>query len=157
MFTFISTWSSSIKESYNCVTFSPSFYRNLFHTCPSSMCMLLSHFSRVWLLVTPWTAAHQAPLSLGFSRQEHWSRLCVCSDALLLFYFTFCWFNSCLCDYWYLIYLTLRRVYSNILIIFLFDSLSFVLNWDILTIYDKTSSPDTYFTFFSSEFMPHCS
>ena len=26
--------------------------------------------SRVWLLVTPWTAAHQAPPSLGFSRQE---------------------------------------------------------------------------------------
>ena len=29
--------------------------------------------SRVWLLVNPWTAAHQAPPSLGFSRQEHWS------------------------------------------------------------------------------------
>ena len=26
-------------------------------------------------LVTPWTAARQAPLSMGFSRQEHWSRL----------------------------------------------------------------------------------
>ena len=26
-------------------------------------------------LVTPWTAAHQAPPSLGFSRQEHWSGL----------------------------------------------------------------------------------
>ena len=29
--------------------------------------------SRVQLLVTPWTAAHQAPLSMGFSRQEYWS------------------------------------------------------------------------------------
>ena len=29
--------------------------------------------SRVWLLVTPWTAAHQAPPSTGFSRQEYWS------------------------------------------------------------------------------------
>ena len=29
--------------------------------------------SRVRLLVTPWTAAHQAPPSLGFSRQEYWS------------------------------------------------------------------------------------
>ena len=29
--------------------------------------------SRVWLFVTPWTAAHQAPLSMGFSRQENWS------------------------------------------------------------------------------------
>ena len=37
--------------------------------------LLLSHFSRVWLCATPWTAAHQAPPSLGFSRQEHWSGL----------------------------------------------------------------------------------
>ena len=29
--------------------------------------------SRVRLFMTPWTAAHQAPLSLGFSRQEYWS------------------------------------------------------------------------------------
>ena len=31
--------------------------------------------SRVWLLVTPWTAAYQAPPSMGFSRQEYWSGL----------------------------------------------------------------------------------
>ena len=31
--------------------------------------------SRVRLLVTPWTAAYQAPLSTGFSRQEFWSGL----------------------------------------------------------------------------------
>ena len=37
--------------------------------------LLLSHFSRVRLCATPETAAHQAPLSLGFSRQEHWSGL----------------------------------------------------------------------------------
>ena len=37
--------------------------------------LLLSRFSRVRLCATPWTAAHQAPLSLGFSRQEHWSGL----------------------------------------------------------------------------------
>ena len=29
--------------------------------------------SRVWLFSTPWIAAHQAPPSMGFSRQEHWS------------------------------------------------------------------------------------
>ena len=29
--------------------------------------------SRVWLLATPWTAAYQAPPSMGFSRQEYWS------------------------------------------------------------------------------------
>ena len=33
----------------------------------------LSHFSRVRLCATPWTAAYQAPLSMGFSRQECWS------------------------------------------------------------------------------------
>ena len=37
--------------------------------------LLLSRFSRVRLCVTLETAAHQAPPSLGFSRQEHWSGL----------------------------------------------------------------------------------
>ena len=41
----------------------------------SPLLLLLSCFSHVWLCVTPWTAAHQASLSLGFSRQEHWSGL----------------------------------------------------------------------------------
>ena len=31
--------------------------------------------SRVQLFATPWTVAHQAPLSMGFSRQEYWSGL----------------------------------------------------------------------------------
>ena len=37
--------------------------------------LLLSHFSRVRLCATPWTAAYQASPSMGFSRQEHWSGL----------------------------------------------------------------------------------
>ena len=37
--------------------------------------LLLSCFSHVRLCATPKMAAHQAPLSLGFSRQEHWSGL----------------------------------------------------------------------------------
>ena len=37
--------------------------------------LLLSRFSRVQLCATPEKAAHQAPPSLGFSRQEHWSGL----------------------------------------------------------------------------------
>ena len=36
---------------------------------------MLSSFSCVQLCVTLWTAAHQAPLSIGFSRQEYWSGL----------------------------------------------------------------------------------
>ena len=38
------------------------------------VCML-SHFSRVQHFVTPWTIACQAPLSMGFCRQEYWSGL----------------------------------------------------------------------------------
>ena len=40
----------------------------------SSSCVL-NRFSHVRLFVTPWTVAHQAPLSMGFSRQEYWSGL----------------------------------------------------------------------------------
>ena len=36
---------------------------------------VLSHFSHVWLCVTLWTVAHQAPLSMEFSMQEYWSEL----------------------------------------------------------------------------------
>ena len=39
------------------------------------MLLLLSRFSRVRLCATPKMSAHQAPPSLGFSRQEHWSGL----------------------------------------------------------------------------------
>ena len=39
------------------------------------MLLLLNHFSRPRLCATPQTAAYQAPPSLGFSRQEHWSGL----------------------------------------------------------------------------------
>ena len=38
-----------------------------------TLLLLLSRFSRVRLCATPETAAHQAPPSMGFSRQEHWS------------------------------------------------------------------------------------
>ena len=39
------------------------------------MCCVLSCFSHVLLLATPWTVARQAPLSMGISRQKYWSRL----------------------------------------------------------------------------------
>ena len=35
----------------------------------------MKSLSRVRLFVTPWTVAYQAPLSMGFSRQEYWSGL----------------------------------------------------------------------------------
>ena len=37
--------------------------------------LLLSRFSHVQLFVAPWIVANQAPLSMGFSRQEYWSGL----------------------------------------------------------------------------------
>ena len=37
--------------------------------------MMVSSLSHVRLFVTPWMVACQAPLSMGFSRQEYWSRL----------------------------------------------------------------------------------
>ena len=40
-----------------------------------SGCCVLSHFSHVRLLVTARTVAHQAPRSMGFSRQKYWSGL----------------------------------------------------------------------------------
>ena len=44
--------------------------------------------NRVRLLVTPWTAAHQAPPSMGFSRQEYWSglRLPSLNDSIIFHY-----------------------------------------------------------------------
>ena len=48
-------------------------YYNLTQFWYYLLLLLLSHFSRVRLCATPQTAAHQAFLSLGFSRQEHWS------------------------------------------------------------------------------------
>ena len=47
---------------------------HLMPLCQYSTPYVLSHFSRVWLC-DPWTVAHQAPLSMRFSRQEHWSGL----------------------------------------------------------------------------------
>ena len=41
----------------------------LVHAC------MLNRFSHVRLFATPWTVAYQAPLSMGFSRQEYWSGL----------------------------------------------------------------------------------
>ena len=38
-------------------------------------CPVLSHFSCVRLFASPWTVAHQAPLSVGFSRQGYWTGL----------------------------------------------------------------------------------
>ena len=42
---------------------------------PVLVCKCAKSLSRVRLFATPWTEAHQVPLSMGFSRQEYWSGL----------------------------------------------------------------------------------
>ena len=46
--------------------------------------MKVKSLSRVQLLATPWTAAYQAPLSMGFSRQEYWSGVPLPSPTITL-------------------------------------------------------------------------
>ena len=47
--------------------------------------MKVKPLSRVRLLATPWTVAHQAPPSMGFSRQEYWSGVPLPSLNLLVY------------------------------------------------------------------------
>ena len=41
----------------------------------TTVIVMMKSLSRVWLFATQWTVAHQAPPSMGFSRQEYWSGL----------------------------------------------------------------------------------
>ena len=45
------------------------------YKCLLRVCLYASHFSHVWLFVTPWTVACRAPLSTGFTRHEYWREL----------------------------------------------------------------------------------
>ena len=49
----------------------------------------MKSLSHVQLLATPWTAAHQTPLSMGFSRQESWSGVSLPSPPLIIHYIKF--------------------------------------------------------------------
>ena len=59
----------SLKAGYFCFALLVAFVCFLGYTYTCVACML----SRVQLCVTPWTVAHQAPLSMEFCRQEYWS------------------------------------------------------------------------------------
>ena len=71
----ILAWFIIVIVYYSCLS---KFYFPFFKTfSPVCVCVcvcvcVLSQFSRVQLFVTPRTVAHQAPLSMGFSRREHW-------------------------------------------------------------------------------------
>ena len=57
------------------INFIPPFllFKTSLFTPELHLLLCVKSFSHVWLLVTPWTVACQAPLSMGFSRQEYWS------------------------------------------------------------------------------------
>ena len=63
--------------------------------------MKVKSFSRVWLFATPWTAGHQAPPSMGFSRQEYWSGVPLPSPMMIIimpniyYYYIYCFVYIC--------------------------------------------------------------
>ena len=61
--------SAILQNAHCCLGYHPDLELGLGLLC------LLSHFSHVRLFVIPWTITCQAPLSMGFSRQEYWSGL----------------------------------------------------------------------------------
>ena len=61
---------------HNCLKLqTPNFLSTIKQVNWGAMCCVLSRFSHILLFVTPGTVADQAPLSMGFSRQEHCSGL----------------------------------------------------------------------------------
>ena len=72
-----STLGPKLMEYYSSCSSSQSFYRGCFLESPWALRHIVSEWvkllSHVRLCVTPWTVAHQAPPSMGFSRQEYWS------------------------------------------------------------------------------------
>ena len=80
--------------------------------------------SRVWLLVTPWTAAYQSAPSMEFSRQEYWSGLPLPSLDYLFSVLIFCFVsnNSNNCNFLsFLIIFKLLLLVSYFLMGFMFD------------------------------------
>ena len=79
------SWTGNLRELRKSTKYSMTDFVTLQKRCcaiqgtsiilPVCCACVLSHFNRVRLFVTLWTAAHQAPLSMGFSRQEYWSGL----------------------------------------------------------------------------------
>ena len=66
--------STSVKQNFGVLTFKVRTIKDR-NGMDLLLLLLLSCFSHVRLCATPQTAAHQAPSSLGFSRQERWSEL----------------------------------------------------------------------------------
>ena len=59
-------------------TSSLEYLRKILWTCSNCCCLVVTRacmLSRIWAFVTSWTVACKAPLSMGFPRQEYWTRL----------------------------------------------------------------------------------
>ena len=69
----ITAWANSYSKSQSVNVPSSPFPFLHIHLCLRRA--VLRHFSHVWLFATLWTVAHQAPLSMGVSRQEYWTGL----------------------------------------------------------------------------------
>ena len=92
--------------------------------------MKVKSLSRVRLLATPWTAAYQAPPSMGFSRQEYWSGVPLPSpNGCIVFFFLICWCIVLICFSLMTrnvehIFLCLLAIYLSSLVRCLFRSLT---------------------------------
>ena len=67
-----------IKFIQKCVRFSPDLMKGvsfLLYLSPTAAVVVVQSPSHTDSFTTPWTVAHQAPLSIGFPRQEYWSGL----------------------------------------------------------------------------------
>ena len=72
--------------------------------------------SGVWLLATPWTAAYQAPLSMGFSRQEYWSGVPLPFPWHMLL-FPYSSFSILQPDRYFLLFTTLKNIFLNLFLL----------------------------------------
>ena len=70
----LSFWKANIKRNQN-IILCPRMEARQLSFVDTSACVCVQSLSRVWLFVTPWTVAHQASLSMGFSRLKYWSGL----------------------------------------------------------------------------------
>ena len=71
-------WSpqSSVSSNQNLISSGKNWHLPPFCPLPlTNVCVRAQSLSCVWLFVTQWTVAHQAPLSMGFSRQKYWDGL----------------------------------------------------------------------------------
>ena len=73
-------WVKNAERCRNVITWSSDTHDHKGMSHPADVCVL----SPIWLFVTPWTVARQAPLSVEFSRQEYWSGLPFLSPGDLL-------------------------------------------------------------------------